>query len=99
MKPNESILLANSAGTQNSPPSSGSTTQLRPEFVLPLVDPHATLELVGGKGAALARLAARGPPVPAGFHVTTTAYQHFVATNRLQPAILAAFNRGYHTRP
>ena len=90
MKPNESILLAIGTSTQNSPPSRGLATQLRPEFVLPLADPHAILELVGGKGAALARLAAAGLPVPGGFHVTTTAYQHFVAVNHLQPDILAA---------
>jgi pyruvate,water dikinase len=46
--------------------------------------------MVGGKGAALARLASAGLPVPAGFYVTTAAYQHIVAANKLQPGILAA---------
>jgi pyruvate,water dikinase len=51
---------------------------------------HATLDLVGGKGASLARLAATGFPVPPGFHVTTAAYQGFVAANDLQRVILTA---------
>lgn len=59
-------------------------------YVLPLDDSQATLETVGGKGASLARLASAGLPVPAGFHVTTTAYRAFVAANDLQPCILAA---------
>src|SRR2546422_2211466 len=59
-------------------------------FILPLDDVSATLEQVGGKGASLARMAAAGLPVPSGFHVTTAAYQRFVAANALQGAILAA---------
>ncbi|GCE50867.1 pyruvate,water dikinase [Thermosporothrix hazakensis] len=59
-------------------------------LVLALDDPAATLERVGGKGASLARLAAAGLPVPAGFHVTTTAYQRFVQEQGLQGEILAA---------
>ena len=59
-------------------------------YVLPLNDPQATLETVGGKGASLARLANAGLPVPSGFHVTTDAYRAFVAANDLQPRILAA---------
>ena len=53
-------------------------------FILPLADVSACLPLVGGKGASLARMAAAGLPVPPGFHVTTTAYRHFVAENGLQ---------------
>lgn len=60
------------------------------EYVLTLNDAQASLALVGGKGASLARLASAWLPVPSGFHVTTTAYQQFVAENNLQPAILAA---------
>jgi phosphohistidine swiveling domain-containing protein len=60
------------------------------EYVLPLDDPGATLETVGGKGASLARLVAAGLPVPDGFHVTTAAYRRFVAENVLQASILAA---------
>ncbi len=59
-------------------------------LVLPLDAPTATLERVGGKGASLARMAAAGLPIPPGFHITTTAYLHFVAANNLQEAILAA---------
>ena len=40
-------------------------------FILPLADVSARLSQVGGKGASLARMAAAGLPVPAGFHVTT----------------------------
>ncbi len=63
------------------------------EYVLPLADPQATLEAVGGKAASLARLLAARLPVPGGFHVTTTAYRHFVETNELQPGILAALEQ------
>ncbi|WP_158841503.1 PEP/pyruvate-binding domain-containing protein [Saccharothrix deserti] len=48
-------------------------------LVLPLADPAADLETVGGKGASLARLAAAGLPVPDGFHLTTHAYRRFTA--------------------
>jgi hypothetical protein len=51
------------------------------------------LETVGGKGASLARLVRAGLPVPEGFHVTTTTYDHFVAENDLQPAIAAALEQ------
>jgi phosphoenolpyruvate synthase/pyruvate phosphate dikinase len=49
------------------------------EVVLPLDDAAADLASVGGKGASLARMAAAGLPVPAGFHITTEAYRRFVA--------------------
>ncbi|MFD7660153.1 PEP/pyruvate-binding domain-containing protein [Actinosynnema sp. NPDC059797] len=48
-------------------------------LVLPLADPAADLDTVGGKGASLARHAAAGLPVPAGFHLTTHAYRRFTA--------------------
>ncbi|MET8157574.1 PEP/pyruvate-binding domain-containing protein [Sphaerisporangium sp. NPDC005289] len=60
-----------------------------PPLVLPLADPAADLALTGGKGASLARMAAAGLPVPPGFHVTTTAYERFVAGG-LREAVLAA---------
>jgi hypothetical protein len=69
------------------------------EYILPLADPGATLEMVGGKGASLARLAAADMPVPAGFHVTTAAYRRFVANNDLQPAIMAALEPVDSTQP
>ncbi len=64
-------------------------TNLSSEYVLPLDDPGAELEAVGGKGASLARLITAGLPVPDGFHLTTAAYKQFVAKNGLQPRILA----------
>src|SRR5437899_11598951 len=66
------------------------TLEATPRLILPLGHAAATLEQVGGKGASLARMAAAGLPVPSGFHVTTAAYQRFVAANALQGAILAA---------
>jgi rifampicin phosphotransferase len=60
------------------------------EFTLPLDDKNATLELVGGKGASLARMAGNGFPIPGGFHITTDAYRQFVDDNDLQPAIMKA---------
>ncbi|QTR03544.1 hypothetical protein J7S33_00240, partial [Saccharothrix algeriensis] len=48
-------------------------------LVLPLDDPRADLDVVGGKGASLARLRRAGLPVPDGFHVTTHAYRAFTA--------------------
>ncbi|MBN1265668.1 MAG: hypothetical protein JXA25_09255 [Anaerolineales bacterium] len=56
-------------------------------FILPLEDKEATLEMVGGKGASLARLKNAGLPVPDGFHISTDAYRMFVKTNQLQPVI------------
>ncbi|MFC4531260.1 PEP/pyruvate-binding domain-containing protein [Sphaerisporangium dianthi] len=61
-----------------------------PPLVLPLADAGADLALTGGKGASLARMAAAGLPVPPGFHVTTEAYERFVAENSLRDAILSA---------
>ena len=58
-------------------------------FVVALDDASAQLSLVGGKGASLARMAAAGLPVPAGFHITTEAYRRFVMENGLQEQILA----------
>jgi len=60
------------------------------DFILSLSDRSAGLLQVGGKGASLARLAAAGLPVPAGFHVTTAAYEAFVAANQLEVEISAA---------
>ena len=62
------------------------------QYILPLDDPQAVLETVGGKGASLARMAAAGLPVPGGFHVTTAAYKRFVLENDLQPRVLAALD-------
>ncbi|HET7095602.1 MAG TPA: PEP/pyruvate-binding domain-containing protein, partial [Thermomicrobiales bacterium] len=59
-------------------------------LTLPLDAPDASVALVGGKGASLARMAAAGLPVPAGFLLTTEAYRRFVQANDLQPSIEVA---------
>ncbi len=58
-------------------------------LILKLDSPESTLELVGGKGASLARMAASGLPVPAGFHITTNAYRRFVDANGFDEEILS----------
>ncbi|WP_378731549.1 PEP/pyruvate-binding domain-containing protein [Nocardia brasiliensis] len=68
-------------------------------LVLPLADSAATLELVGGKGASLARLAAAKLPVPPGFHVTTAAYRQFVRGAGLHERILDAAAMADPDRP
>jgi len=60
--------------------------------ILPMDDPDATLERVGGKGTSLARMARAGLPVPGGFHVTTDAYHSFVFVNELETSILDALS-------
>ena len=62
------------------------------DYVLPLAGDTADLQRVGGKGQSLAKLSRAGLPVPDGFHVTTAAYQLFVAANHLQPRILSALD-------
>ncbi len=69
------------------------------EYIMSLADPRATLAVAGGKGASLARLSNAGLPVPGGFHVTTLAYQQFVAANQLQPGILLALEAVDAARP
>jgi phosphohistidine swiveling domain-containing protein len=64
-----------------------------------LDSPDAALDLVGGKGASLARLATAGLPVPPGFHITTRAYHRFVKENRLADAILAAAAQAWPDNP
>jgi pyruvate,water dikinase len=59
-------------------------------YILKLNSPDATLEMVGGKGASLARMAVAGLPVPPGFQITTHAYRRFVSVNGLDEAILSA---------
>jgi pyruvate,water dikinase len=59
-------------------------------YILKLQSPDATLELVGGKGASLARMAVAGLPVPPGFQITTHAYRRFVSANGLAEAIVSA---------
>ena len=55
---------------------------------LPIDARNVTLEVVGGKGRSLAKMAAAGMAVPSGFQLTTSAYRAFVADNNLQTKIL-----------
>ena len=61
------------------------------EYILPLAGPDGaavpTIEVVGGKGASLSRLAGAGLPVPDGFYLTTAAYRRFVDHNDLHKRI------------
>jgi phosphohistidine swiveling domain-containing protein len=59
-------------------------------WILPLDSPGAPVEVAGGKGANLARLAGQGFPVPPGFLLTTDAYRAYVAHNRLEGEIRRA---------
>jgi phosphohistidine swiveling domain-containing protein len=58
------------------------------EYILPLDTAESSLELLGGKGRSLARMAAARLAVPGGFHVTASAYRRFVEENDLQAPIL-----------
>ena len=68
-------------------------------YVLPLSDPQATLENVGGKGMSLAKMIGAGFPVPNGFHITTESYRQFVAANGLQTKIITALKDADLTLP
>ena len=64
-------------------------------YIRPLAHEGLGLSEIGGKGQSLARLASAGLPVPNGFHITTAAYDDFVAENYLEDPIkaqLAAVN-------
>ncbi len=56
--------------------------------VRPLATRSDDLDLLGGKGRSLSRLASAGFAVPAGFHVTTAAYRSFVAEHGLEQRIV-----------
>lgn len=66
----------------------------QPNWILRLPAEEATLPLVGGKGANLARLARAGLPVPDGFLITTLAYQAFVIARDLTDHILDTLAAG-----
>lgn len=55
---------------------------------LPLDTTDVSLEVAGGKGRSLARMARAGMPVPGGFLLATSAYKRFVEDNGLQARIL-----------
>jgi rifampicin phosphotransferase len=56
-------------------------------YVRSLADEGVGLAEIGGKGQSLARLASLGLPVPNGFHITTAAYDDFIADHRLEAPI------------
>jgi len=68
-------------------------------YILSLDDHSANLELVGGKGFSLTKLARAGFPVPGGYHITTLAYKRFIEENDLQPRILGIIDRIDTTDP
>jgi phosphohistidine swiveling domain-containing protein len=69
------------------------------EYILSLDNQRITLEAVGGKGASLALLLRADMPVPGGFHVTTAAYERFVAENDLKSGIRAALENIDASKP
>lgn len=66
------------------------------ELILTLHDPKANLDIVGGKGASLAKLARAGFRVPDGFHVTTLAYRLYVESNGLMHHIVNSLDQLGH---
>ena len=58
-------------------------------YIRSLADEGLGLSEIGGKGQSLARLASAGLPVPNGFHITTAAYDDFVAEHHLEDSIKA----------
>jgi rifampicin phosphotransferase len=58
-------------------------------YIRSLADEGLGLSDIGGKGLSLARLASAGLPVPDGFHITTAAYNDFIADHHLQDPIEA----------
>jgi pyruvate,water dikinase len=69
--------------------------QLEDALVLPLTTGRPVArELVGGKGASLARIAAAGLRVPGAFAVTTSAFRQFCVANRLSAPNGSDIERG-----
>jgi phosphohistidine swiveling domain-containing protein len=58
-------------------------------YIRSLADEGLGLSEIGGKGHSLARLASAGLPVPDGFHITTAAYDDFIADHHLEDPIAA----------
>ena len=58
------------------------------KYILPIDTKTVSLEMIGGKGKSLARMALAGMSVPPGFYLTTSAYKDFVEKNSLQEAII-----------
>ncbi len=58
------------------------------KYILPIDTKNVSLEMIGGKGKSLARMASSRMSVPSGFYLTTSAYKDFVQKNNLQKDIL-----------
>ncbi len=58
------------------------------KYIMPIDAKDVSLEMVGGKGKSLARMASAGMQVPTGFYLTTAAYKDFVEKNDLQKTII-----------
>ena len=58
-------------------------------YIRSLADEGLGRSEIGGKGQSLARLASAGLPVPDGFHITTAAYDEFIAERHLEESIEA----------
>ena len=58
------------------------------KYILPFDTKDGSLEMIGGKGKSLAKLASAGMSVPTGFYLTTSAYRDFVEENNLQKTII-----------
>jgi len=58
------------------------------KHVLPLDAKVAALEVVGGKGRSLSKMASVGLPVPDGFHLAASAYGRFIEESNLQAMII-----------
>jgi len=58
------------------------------KYILPIDTKDTSLEMIGGKGKSLARLASAAMPVPSGFYLTTSAYKDFIEKNNLQEDII-----------
>ena len=64
-----------------------STPKTLPQPFIPLTTAQATLDRIGGKALNLAKLAAAGFPVPAGFFIPTDLYREYLTHNALTPQI------------
>src|SRR5829696_3936939 len=95
----EQTTIPLSSQNNTTPSDSVRIETVAQEYVLSLDNQRATLETVGGKGASLTRLLRAGMPVPGGFHVSTAAYERFVAENDLKSGIRAALEKVDVSKP
>ncbi|MHA2196996.1 MAG: PEP/pyruvate-binding domain-containing protein [Promethearchaeota archaeon] len=58
------------------------------KYVMSIDTKTFSLEMIGGKGKSLAKMASAGMSVPSGFYLTTSAYKDFVKKNNLQEKII-----------